>query len=121
MLCALFAVLLPTPWMAATHRWLGLGEFPASPLVDYLTRSIACLYALHGALFLALARDVTRHRPIIVLLAKLNLLFGAALIGIDLHAGLPIYWTLAEGPPILGFALVMLWLARSPEAGRMGP
>lgn len=112
MLCAVFAILLPTPWMAATHRWLSLGEFPASPLVDYLTRSIAGLYALHGVLFLALAQDVERHKPIIALLAKLNLLFGAVLIGIDLHAELPIWWTLAEGPPIIAFALVVLWLAR---------
>ena len=47
MLTALFAVFLPVRWMAETHEWLGLGEFPESPLVDYLTRSASLLYAWH--------------------------------------------------------------------------
>jgi hypothetical protein len=34
MLLAFVAVLLPESWMAATHGWLGMGTFPASPLVD---------------------------------------------------------------------------------------
>ncbi len=60
MLLAVFAIFLPTEWMATTHRWLGLGEFPASPLVDYLTRSISALYAIYGGLLVLLARDVRR-------------------------------------------------------------
>jgi hypothetical protein len=43
-------MLLPVSWMAATHEWLGLGKFPESLLVDYLTRSIAALYGFHGVL-----------------------------------------------------------------------
>ena len=45
MLSAFATLFLPVDWMAATHRWLGLGEFPESPLVDYLARSIL---AAHG-------------------------------------------------------------------------
>ena len=44
LMLAFLAVLLPVDWMAATHPRLGLGEFPRTPIVDYLTRSIAALY-----------------------------------------------------------------------------
>ena len=30
-LFALAAVFMPVSWMAATHRWLGLGEMPTGP------------------------------------------------------------------------------------------
>ena len=29
-------VFMPVSWMAATHRWLGLGEMPTGPIVEYL-------------------------------------------------------------------------------------
>jgi hypothetical protein len=32
-LSALSAVVMPTSWMVATHRWLGLGEMPTGPVV----------------------------------------------------------------------------------------
>ena len=38
---ALVAVVMPTSWMAATHRWLGLGEMPTGPVVEYLARSLS--------------------------------------------------------------------------------
>jgi hypothetical protein len=45
--------------MAATHAWLGMGDFPRAPLVDYLARSASLMYAQHGAVFLFLS--VTVH------------------------------------------------------------
>ena len=30
---AFLTILLPVEWMASTHRWLGLGEFPRAPVV----------------------------------------------------------------------------------------
>ena len=51
-LFALVAVFMPVPWMAATHRWLGLGEMPTGPVVEYLARSLSAFYALVGALCL---------------------------------------------------------------------
>ncbi|MCG6924148.1 MAG: hypothetical protein LJF30_02330 [Acidobacteria bacterium] len=112
MLLALLAIVLPTDWMAATHRWLGLGEFPASPLVDYLTRSASALYAVYGGLLVLLARDVRRFAPVIVYLAVTGLVFGVVMIGVDVTAGMPRYWRLGEGPMVLVLSAVMLWLAR---------
>ena len=44
-LFALVAVVMPLSWMAATHRWLGLGEMPTGPVVEYLARSVSAFYA----------------------------------------------------------------------------
>jgi glucose-6-phosphate-specific signal transduction histidine kinase len=112
MLLAVFAIFLPTEWMAATHRWLGLGEFPASPLVDYLTRSASALYAIYGGLLVLLARDLRRFAPVIVYLAVTGLAFGVVMIGVDFAAGMPRYWSVGEGPLVLVLSSVILWLAR---------
>jgi hypothetical protein len=37
-LFALVAVFMPSSWMAATHRRLGMGEMPTGPVVEYLAR-----------------------------------------------------------------------------------
>jgi hypothetical protein len=52
-LFALVAVVMPFSWMVAAHRWLGLGEMPSCPVVEYLARSVSAFYALFGALCLA--------------------------------------------------------------------
>ncbi len=113
MLLAFGAVFMPTEWMAASHRWLGLGEFPASPLVDYLTRSASVLYGIHGGCYMVVARDVRRHAPVIKFLAATAVLFGVLILGIDLHAGMPWYWTFSEGPSVLAFGVLLLVLLRS--------
>ncbi len=105
------AMLLPTDWMDATHRWLG-SAICRAPVVEYLTRSIAALYGFHGVLLLVVARDPVRHRPIVRYLGVMNIVFGVLLILIDVHAGLPTIWTLAEGPPIVAMGAVVLYLSR---------
>jgi hypothetical protein len=107
------AMLLPTDWMDATHRWIGLGELPRVPVVEYLTRSVAALYGFHGVLLLVVSRDPVRHRPIVRYLGLMNIIFGVLMILIDVHAGLPMLWTLAEGPPIVAFGAVVLYLSRA--------
>ena len=85
-LLAFPTVLLPGEWMASTHRWLGLGEFPAAPVTDYMARSLSVLYGFHGVLMLLVSFD---------------------------SAGMPWWWTVFEGPPIMLLGLLMLWLRRS--------
>ena len=112
LLLAFPAALLPVEWMAATHRWLGLGEFPASPLVDYMTRSASVLYGIHGGLLLVLAHRPRRFRAAIAYLAGMNLLAGVALVVIDVRAGLPWIWVIAEGPSVFAFGVLVLALLR---------
>lgn len=111
MLTAFLAIFLPVRWMAITHEWLGLGPFPESPLVDYLTRSASLLYAWHGGLLLVISSNIRRYRPILVYLGIATAIGGLILLGIDIHAGMPVYWTLWEGPPVALIGCMMVWLA----------
>jgi len=113
MLSATLAVVLPTPWMAATHRWLGLGDFPRSPLVEYLTRSLSALYAFHGGILLLAASDVTRFAPLVRYIGSATLVIGAALLVIDLYAGLPPAWIAIEGPSVMLIGLAILRLLKA--------
>ncbi len=113
MIAAFPAMLLPTEWMDTTHRWLGLGDLPRVPIVEYLTRSVAALYGFHGVLLFVVSRDPVRHRAIVRYLGVMNVAAGPLLILIDLHAGLPMFWTLAEGPPLIAFGAILLYLSRA--------
>jgi hypothetical protein len=113
LLTAFPMMLLPVEWMAATHRWLGLGDFPASPLVDYLTRTISFLYGFHGGLLLLVARDLRRYRTVVVYIVAMGFAFGLSVIAVDVHAELPLPWILGEGPSILVLASILAWLLRA--------
>ena len=118
LLLAFPAVFLPPDWMAATHRALGMGEFPRMPVVDYLARSIAALYGFHGVLVLIVSRDVVRFAPIVRYLGVMDIVFGLTMVGIDLNAGMPGLWTAFEGPPLVGAGLLVLYLSRGLSVSR---
>ena len=80
-LFALVAVVMPTSWMAATHRWLGLGEMPTGPVVEYLARSLSAFYAIMGALCLVVAADLERYRPLVRFLGVAFALMSLVLLG----------------------------------------
>ena len=107
---AFLAVLMPAEWMVATHRALGMGELPRGPIVEYLTRSLAALYGFHGLLLLIIATEPVRYRVFVWYVAAMNVAFGTIMVAIDLHAGMPLPWTLFEGPPIaiMGIAIGLL-------------
>src|SRR5271154_1250939 len=63
-LFALVAVFMPLSWMVATHRWLGLGEMPTAPIVEYLARSLSAFYVFIGVLCWAVASDLDRYLPL---------------------------------------------------------
>jgi hypothetical protein len=110
MLPALPASLLPVSWMAAAHAWLGLGQFPDGPIVIYLARSIALLYAMLGGLKIVTATNPPQFRAIIRYLAIVEMCFGAAMLPIDLLAGMPWHWTALEGPPVIALSAVIYLL-----------
>jgi hypothetical protein len=110
---AFLTTLLPVEWMAATHEALGLGEYPRVPLVDYLARSVAALYGFHGVLLFILANNPVRYAGIVRYIGWMNVTFGTMLVLIDLHAGMPLWWTMSEGPPVVVVGLIVLYLSRS--------
>lgn len=116
--CALPAAFLPTAWMDAIHRALGLGELPRTPLVEYLTRSLSLLYASYSPVYLLLSDDVRRYRSLILVLAVTHTAAGFLLLGLDLWAGLPLPWALTEGPVVilLGLGIIRLVRRLPPDA-----
>lgn len=111
-LLAFGAMLMPEDWMAATHAWLGMGEFPRATVVEYLARSSSLMYAQHGAVFLFLSSDVRRYRPLIRLMAFIAILSGGIMLAIDLLTGMPSFWTIIEGPGYIVLASTVLALER---------
>jgi hypothetical protein len=114
---AFLTVPLPVESMVSTHRWLGLGDLPQAPIVEYLARSVAAFYGFHGVLLFLLSTDVNRYAPIITYIAVMNVVLGLMLVAIDVHAGLPVWWIVSEGPPVVltGIALVLLNRAAARE------
>ena len=117
------ALAIPTAFLSATqmaeiHALLGMGEFPVTPITGYMARSLSLLYGFHGVLLLVISTDVRRYRKLVVALAWLMAGLGPGMLWIDLHSGMPLFWTLSEGPPLIAMALVMLYLSRSIPADR---
>lgn len=110
-LFALVAVFMPSSWMAATHSWLGLGEMPTGPVVEYLARSLSAFYAVMGALCLVVAADLERYRPLVRFLGVAFALMSMVLLGVDLAAGMPWWWSASEGPGGVVFGALLLVLA----------
>lgn len=110
-LCAVFAVVMPYSWMHDIHQWLGLGPLPAEPIVGYLARSISAFYALLGGLLWTLSFAPRRHRPVLCYLGAAFVCFGLMVFGIDWVEGLPRFWRLGEGPIVVAFGIVILWLS----------
>ena len=111
-LFALVAVFMPLSWMGAMHRWLGLGEMPTGPVVEYLARSVSIFYTLFGALCLVVASDMERYRPLVRFLGVAFALMSVVLLGVDLVAGMPWWWSASEGPGGVMFGVLLFFLAR---------
>lgn len=108
--CAVLFVLIPISAMESIHKFLGLGDFPIQPITEYLARSTSLLYAVHGFVLLILFWHPRKHWHLLPIMIGLHIGIGACVLGIDLASGMPWYWTLNEGPPIMIFAAVLYWL-----------
>lgn len=109
---AAIAVCLPRGLMSSAYQGLRLGEMPDAALFGYLARSASLLWAVHGVLVIALASDVLRYLPMIKLLGWLTIIMGVAFVGIDFYEGLPLWWSLSEGPIVLVMGTIYVSLAR---------
>ncbi len=105
-------ILLPIDSQATWHERLGLGAFPASALVDYLTRTIAVLYGTRGLVYLVLATDVRRFQPLIWLFGWMDVVSGLLYLAVGLHAGLPTWWVVVEGPSLVMVGALFIVLAQ---------
>lgn len=117
---AVFPIFFPVSWMSEHHRLLGLGLFPETAITDYLTRSLSALYAIHGGVLWIVGGNLRRFRPLAVYVAWLNVVLGLVLLGIDLHAGMPWWWTAFEGPGLVSMGVVQILLLRGVPDGGAG-
>lgn len=116
LLLALPCALLPFAWMDAVHRdWLGLGDLPDAAITRYMARSLSLVYGLHGVVVLGVVLNWERYRPAVPFLATLHVAFGLAMLATDLAAGLPWWWSAAEGPGLMGYGLLVLTMNRRAE------
>jgi hypothetical protein len=110
LLCAIPAIVMPFSWMDRVHRALAMGPLPSEPIVDYLARSLSMMYATHGAALWFMSRNVHRYSPLLRFSALLVIIMGIALLGIDVAAGMPLWWGAVEGPSVVAFGLVLYLL-----------
>ena len=113
---AVFAAVLPIGVMDDIHQAIGLGKMPEGPIVEYLARSTSMFYAIHGALLWYLASDLRRYRDLFWFYLWISLAFALGLFLTDLSAGLPLRWTLAEGPFVAAFTGLIMVLFRKADA-----
>lgn len=118
-LLALIFVAAPYSWMDSIHRSLGMGPLPDQPVVGYLARSTSAFYALVGGLFWVVSFDLRRYRRIVVYLGGAIGILGMALLAVDWAEGMPLFWTVWEGPFIIVVGLAISFLSRrlEPQAG----
>jgi hypothetical protein len=110
--CSVFAIFISRDLMDQIAVRLTLAHLPHHRLFEYLTRTLSALYFAHGLVNLLVSLDVRRYRAFVALLGFSNLFFGAVFTWVDLRAPMPMFWTLAEGPPIFVFGLLLLALHR---------
>jgi hypothetical protein len=61
-------------------------------------------------LLVFLASDVRRYLPVVRFLGMAGAVFGAVMLAIDCGVGMPLPWTVCEGPLVAALSAVILWL-----------
>jgi len=113
LITAFVAVVLPVEMMAAGHEWLGLGEFPNSPITIYLARSTSLLYGVHGVLMVYTALTMQHHWRLAWYFSALHVVIGITMLVTDITASLPLYWIFGEGPSVAILGAFMLLLCKT--------
>ena len=109
---AIVAVVMPFSWMAETHEFLGLGKMPEGAIVEYLARSLSAIYVVLGVILWKVSFRFTEQLELVRLLGYVFTVFGAAIWWIGAKAGMPLSWTLLEGPPTILFGLWVVYSCR---------
>lgn len=111
-LLAIPFVMVPYGWMDVIHRALGMGTLPDAPIVGYLARSASAFYAILGGLLWTISLDLHRHRLVLGYIGAAVVVFGAAVLVVDFVEGMPLWWSLWEGPLNVVFGAVFFWFSR---------
>jgi hypothetical protein len=117
-LAALLFAFAPLGWLDVVHdRVLGLGPLPSGRIVEYLARHLSALYAVHGAMVLAVSFDLPRYRPLARVLGWSHVGLGAAVGWADWSAGFPWAWAVGEGTLVAACGGLIVVFARRQRCG----
>lgn len=109
---AFVAVVMPRSWMEFAHGGMGMGALPDAPVMMFLIRQASYNYGVHGLSLWLIATDVERFRPLVVFNGVGFLIGGFVFFFIDLNAGMPLWWTIADPLSCALFGSALLWLTR---------
>ena len=111
MLSAIVPMFMPIGWIDQAHRMMGLGPFPPEPVAEYLARLSSGLYAVLGGYQLALSRDLTRYRPMVVFTAVAVAFLTLAGNILGALAGMPWWWVAGDIATALPYCGLLAYLA----------
>ncbi|MGF1581933.1 MAG: hypothetical protein ACFCD0_21620 [Gemmataceae bacterium] len=109
---AVVAIFFPYSWMERIHGWMLEEQISDTTIFSYLTRSLSMLYVAWGVVYLYIVTDVDHYLRFLLFLARLKIVLGFSLLILDVVAGMPLPWTLLEGPGIMIFSSVLVVLVR---------
>ena len=101
---------MPRQWIEGAHQWLGLGEFPSSPIAEYLARSVSALCAFYGGLLVVLSLDVRRYAPLIRYQAIAIMTLSACGVLVGRWAGMPMWFVSGDAAACWAYGIPMLML-----------
>jgi len=107
---SLTGVLMPRSAMDAIHNWLGLGELPKAPVVEYLARTLALMYAMQSGLAWVISTDVWRFLPILNYVICFGFICTFGIPVICRLAGMPWSWVFGDGLSMLLLNVLLLFL-----------
>jgi len=107
---AIIAVFMPRQWMAVAHAFIGLGDFPPGPIVEYLARSTSAFYALFGVLMWHMSYAPARYAQLIAAIGWIGVFSAPLMLVMDTRLHMPPRWQLGEGPIVLIISLILLVL-----------
>ena len=90
------SLMLPQRWIDLFLVWSGLEHLPQTPIVRWLLVGSALLMLSFGVLIWVIASDVVRYQPVVLTIVAIFLASAPLTCWIDVVAGLPRWWCVAD-------------------------
>jgi hypothetical protein len=115
---AVFALVMPRGWMVEAHRWMGLGDFPADPMAEYLARALSGFYAMMGGLLWLVSRRPRRYAAVITYIAVAWTVLALTVLSLAPRMGMPVGLVGGDTACVLVFSIAVLSIQARLKAAR---
>ncbi|MFP4107372.1 MAG: hypothetical protein ACLFVU_14990 [Phycisphaerae bacterium] len=112
MMFALVGVFMPRSLMEQGHRMIGMGEFPESPIMEYLARATSAFYTFFGVILWICSTDVRRYKTITDASAVFLIALSAVVLVYGFLIDLPMLYFGADVVTAVGLGAILLFLNR---------